>query len=71
MTFPTQQMSITSLLGQRNTQATSLKPSTKIYRPSREPTPTRPNLEDAYYYYKQPGYFAKDCPKPPKLRIEV
>jgi hypothetical protein len=33
-------------------RATSLKPSTKIYRPLRESIPARPNLEDAYYYYK-------------------
>jgi hypothetical protein len=71
MTFPAQQTSITSLLGQRNIQATSPKPSIKIYRPSREPTPARPNLEDAYYHYKQPGHFTKDYPKPPKQRTEV
>jgi hypothetical protein len=52
-------------------QATSLKPSIKIYRPSRELIPARPNLEDAYYYYKQPGHFAKDYLKLLKLRIEV
>jgi hypothetical protein len=52
-------------------RATSLKPSIKIYRPLCESIPTRPNPEDAYYRYKQPGYFAKDCPKPPKLRTEV
>jgi hypothetical protein len=33
-------------------RATSLKPSIKIYKPLREPTPARPDLEDAYYYYK-------------------
>jgi hypothetical protein len=52
-------------------QATSLKPSIKIYKPLRESTPARPNPEDAYYCYKQLGHFAKDYPKPPKLRIEV
>jgi hypothetical protein len=52
-------------------QATSLKPSIKIYRPLREPIPTRLDLEDAYYYYKQLGHFAKDYPKLLKLRIKV
>ena len=32
--------------------ATSLKPSIKIYRPLYKLISTRPNLEDAYYYYK-------------------
>jgi hypothetical protein len=64
-------MSITSLLGQHNTQTTSLKPSIKIYGPLHESIPTRPDLEDTYYYYKQLGHFAKNYPKPPKLRIEV
>jgi hypothetical protein len=52
-------------------QATSLKPSIKIYRPLRKPIPACPDPEDAYYHYKQLGHFAKDCPKPLKLRIEV
>jgi hypothetical protein len=52
-------------------RATSLKPFIKIYGLLHKPIPTRPNLEDAYYYYKQPGHFAKDYSKPPKLRIEV
>jgi hypothetical protein len=51
--------------------ATSLKPSIKIYGPLRKPIPARPDLEDAYYYYKQLGHFAKDCPKPLKLKAEV
>jgi hypothetical protein len=50
---------------------TSLKPSIKIYGPLCEPIPVRPDLEDAYYYYKQLGHFTKDYPKPPKLRTEV
>ena len=70
-TFPTQRTSVTSPLGQRNTRATSPKPSTKIYRPLCEPTPARPDPEDACYRYKQPGHFAKDYPKPPKPRTEV
>jgi hypothetical protein len=52
-------------------QATSLKPSTKIYRPLCEPTPARPNPKDTYYYYKQLGHFTKDYPKPLKLKTEV
>jgi Zinc knuckle len=71
ITSPPARQSATTSTPPSDVRASSPTPAPKLYGPTRESTPIRKDPEDACYRCKQLGHFAKDCPEPPRPRIDV